>query len=102
MESIFLKNGAEESRILVTVTMMSLKALLEDASGAIAFYELNEKCKNPAHNFFSDAIIEQLRSLSLIDSSENVHSSIRNIVISAAEGEGLNLCLGSPVAEGSV
>jgi hypothetical protein len=102
MESVFLKNGAEEPKVLVTVTMMSLEALLEDAAGAIAFYELNEKCKNPAHNFFSEAIIEQLRSLSLIDSSENVHSSVRNIVISAAEGEELSLCLRSPVAEGSV
>lgn len=94
MQMVRLKNGAEEAEPLVAVTMMSLRNLLQQSP--IAFYELVMLCRKPGHKLFGNAD-KELKALSLVDPSGHVHDSIRNIVLSATSGEGLNLSLGSPI-----
>ena len=90
-----LKNGSEEAEPLVRVTIMSLRMLME--SDPIAFYELFELCKDRNHKMFGNAG-EKLAKLGLVGAAGHVHDSIRNIVLSAVEGEGLDMCLVSPIA----
>src|SRR3989338_5617614 len=84
-----LKNGSEEAEPLVRVTMMSLQHLMGE--NPIAFYELVELCKNRNHKMFGNTN-EILERLSMV-SNGFVHGSIRNIVLSAVKGEGLDMQL---------
>ena len=74
--------------------MMSLNMLME--TNPIAAYELVQICKNPNHKMFGNTE-EVLVDLSLL-SEDGVHSVIKNVVMSAFEGEGLDMCLTSPLA----
>lgn len=95
---IRLKNGTEEGRIVVTATMMSLRGLLEDVEtgGPIAFYELVMLARDRNHKLFGNTE-RTLRDRALFP----LHGSIRNIILSAVEGDGLDMTLGSPIAEGA-
>ena len=96
MTTLKLKNSSEEAEPLVRVTMMSLRSLAE--SDPIVFYELVELCRDPKHELFGNAG-DALKRLSLVQGDGNsVHQSIRNVVLSAAVGEGLALELANPVA----
>jgi hypothetical protein len=97
MKIVKLKNGSEEAMVLVTATMLALQSLLLQTD-AIAFCELVMKCRGSAHELFGNTQ-EVLKKLSLVDQNGEVHDSTRNIVLSAAVGEGLNLSLQSPIAE---
>jgi hypothetical protein len=94
MKAVFLKNGAEEAEVLVRVVMLSLGNLMEQ--NPIVFYELVQLCKNREHKLFGNTgeILEKLR---LVENGE-IHDSIRNVVLSAVEGDGLNIRLTSPLA----
>jgi len=100
MKKILLKNGSKEADTLVAVVMISLRGLFDSGGvgGALAVYELREKCKDPDHEIFG-MLNEPLENLRLINSNGTVHSSIRNVVLSAVEGEGMDMTLGSPVAK---
>ena len=89
------KNGSKVAQPLVITTMMNLEALME--SNPMAFYELVEKCKNSEHKMFGNTK-DVVAELALIDSSGSVHSSTKDVVLSAVEGEGLSMSLSSPVA----
>ena len=95
MEALTLKNGTVEARVVVTSTMMNLEALLTE--NPIAFYELVQVCRNPEHRIFSQVQVKSLEELGLL-SSGKVHNSIKNVVLSAVEGNGLDMTLGNPVA----
>lgn len=95
METVTLKNGAEEALPLVTVTMLSIRSLMQ--KDPIAFYELVMKCRDRQHQFYGNTG-EVLQSLSLLDNRGCVQGSIRNIVLSAVEGDGLEMSIRSPVA----
>lgn len=94
MNTVILKNGAEEAKGLVTVIMMSLRSLIE--SKPIVFYELVELCKDPTHELWGDSI-NDLKELNLIELSGTIHSSIKHVVLSATAGDGMDLMLGSPI-----
>ncbi|MBD3330043.1 hypothetical protein GF354_00765 [Candidatus Peregrinibacteria bacterium] len=97
MEAARLKNGSEEFKPLVQMTMASLSKLAE--TNPIAFYELVMKCREQGHELFGNTG-EVLQSLALIqDERGTVHDSIRNVVLSAVEGDGLDMTLRSPFAE---
>lgn len=99
MREILLKNGGKEVDTLVGQVMMSLRGLFDNGvAGALAVYDLHEKCKNPDYEIFGPNI-EPLENLHLIDSNGTIHNSIKNVVLSAVEGEGMEMALGSPVAE---
>jgi hypothetical protein len=99
METVNLKNGSAEAKPLVAVTMLSLNSLFDKGmNGALAFYELVQKCNNPDHEIWGEAQSTLLMGLGLLDVNGDVHSLIKNVVLSAAQGEGLGLSLGSPYA----
>jgi enolase len=95
-----LKNGAEEAEPLVKVVMLSLSSLFEAdrMDYAFAFYELVMKARDPKHEIFSNVHKNVLKDLALVQSNGRMHDSIRNIVLSAVEGEGLAMKLVSPFA----
>ena len=74
--------------------MMSIRNLME--TNPIAFYELVMICRDSNHAPFGNTG-DILRNFNLLNTEGKVHSSIRNIVISAVTGEGLEMTLGSPV-----
>lgn len=96
---VTLKNGAEEVLALVTVTMASLDAISRQGKGVVVF-ELVELCRNPNHKPWGDTG-DELKEWKLatcdIEGRWEVHDSIRNIVLSAAKGEGLDMEIGNPV-----
>ena len=115
-ETVTLKNGAEEAKPLVVVTMMTLNRLMDEGKSSTV-YELVQLCRNGDHALSRfDGIAERLERLNLASEIAaipfrgankhggcqwKVHSSTRNIVLSAIEGEGLDLRLANPVAKGT-
>jgi hypothetical protein len=95
-QTVMLRNGIEEPEVLVKVTMMSMHDLME--TNPIAVYELVSLCRDRSHPLFGNTG-EVLKARALIIDSRTVHDSIRNIVVSAAEGDGLDMSLRSPVKE---
>ena len=90
-----LKNGAEEVKPLVAVTVMALERVLEDRP--FAFYDLVRKVRDSRHEIFAPSM-EYLTKRGLLEPNGSVHDSVRNIVLSAVTGEGFDLILGNPVA----
>lgn len=96
METVILKNGAEEALPLVDVAMLSLRTLM--AEKPIVLYELVQLCRDRKHQLFGKSG-DDLHALKLIEKHGDgvgVHDSIRNIVLSAVEGDGLEMALGNP------
>lgn len=96
MNAVTLKNGSKEASAAVAATMMSLNALVRDAP--IVFYEMVQLCRDPGHEVWSSSILQDLMALSLVGSDGRVHSTVRNVVLSAVSGDGLNMRLAVPVA----
>lgn len=98
IEVVTLKNGTEEARPLIGVMMLTLQRLW--AEKPTVLYELVQLCRDREHELWGSTS-EDLLALSLIEKTNDgfrVHDSIRNIVLSAIEGEGLEMKLGNPVA----
>ncbi len=95
MDMLKLKNGSEECVPLVNTTVMSVRHLME--SNPIAFVELVLLCRDRNHELFGNTAVD-LQGLALVGRDGFVHDSIRNIVLSAVEGEGLEMKLISPLA----
>lgn len=95
METVVLKNGSKEVKALVVVVMMSLEELI--GKDPITFYELVMFCRDQSHKFFgsTQGALERLGFLQ----NGTVHDSVRNIVLSAVEGDGLEMRLRNPVQQ---
>ncbi len=107
-DTVILKNGSEEHSGLVSVTMITLKDLI--AKRPIDFYEFVQLCRDPEHKLFGNAS-EVLRDYALIQikpighikppfpngDNYQVHDSVRNIVLSAVEGDGAEMKLTNPI-----
>ena len=91
MKVVTLKNGAEEAESLVLLTTMSLRTLMREYP--IAFYELVQLCKDHNHRLLDNAG-EILDRLGFVQNGI-VHDSFRNIVLSAVEGDKLDMRLTS-------
>lgn len=96
LELVKLRNGAIEARAAVGVIMQSLMMLAERKP--VSLYEMVEKCRTPGHKIWGDCG-RDLEALSLVSKSGGIHDTVRNVVLSAAEGEGMALLLQSPLAE---
>lgn len=98
--TVKLKNGTEEHGPLVSITMISLRGLMEAGMG-VGLYELAELCKDNNHKLFGSTgdTLAKLNLVGLGGGKFTVHDSIRNIVLSAIEGEGLDMQLVNPIAE---
>lgn len=95
-----LRNGIEESEALVKVTLMSLHRLAdkEDVVAQTMFYDIVMKSRDRAYQI--DPLNEKaLQDLTLLQADGNPHNSIKNIVVSAVIGDGLNMKFQNPIAE---
>lgn len=103
METVRLRNGAEEASVLVRLMMWQLGELFK--TQPIHFYELVMLCRDPAHRLFG-ATADDLAAMKLVTPVEGrpaqVHDSIRNIVLSAVDGEDFEMVLRNPVIEAVV
>ncbi len=99
MKTVKLKNNTEEAAPLVTTTMMSLNQLWESGiPGILMLSDLVQICRNDKkYQKFGDNE-EELKKRALLQADGRPHDSIRNIVLCAFTGEGLELNLGSPLA----
>lgn len=93
-ETVQLKNGAVEVKVFVASMMLILDRLVEEKP--VAALDLVMKCRDPNYEFFSDNE-EILRDRKLVEKHGTIHSSIRNIVLSAFEGDGFDIVLCSPI-----
>jgi len=100
LSPVRLKNGDEVPEVMVKVVMLSLKTLNE--TYPIAFYELVMACRDREHVLFGNSheILARLTLIEEIDDTgrPRIHDLTRSIVLSAAEGEELDMRLVSPVA----
>lgn len=95
METIKLRNGAEESKAIVGAVIMSLNELLKKGmSGMLAAYDLVQVCRGVGKPFGKNG--EILRDLSLLQPDGNVHDSIKNVILSATRGKDFELTFDSP------
>lgn len=100
MNILPLRNGATEPEPLVHATMLSLRTLFDERP--IHFYELAQIARHPQHSVCSPRIDADLRALGLLGSDgggARMHESIRNIMLSAVDGEGLDMQLRDPRKE---
>lgn len=87
-----LKNGSEEYDVLVKTVMFIINELLKDGK-AIPLYELVMLARDSKHELWGQTG-EGLKKLSLIEettSGYSIHSSIKNIILSSAVGDGLEM-----------
>lgn len=95
--TVVLKNGAEEAEVFVRAFMGALGSLL--AAEPVAFYELVMLCRDPAHVVWRPSV-DMLKGRNLLEADgTTIHSSIRNLVLAAVEGEELEMRIVSPYAE---
>lgn len=90
---IKLKNGIEEPDKLVAVVMLALKILLKEKP--LVFHDLVMLCRNGSSPW-SD--MTPAKDAGLLQPDGKVHDSIRHVILSAVEGDGLDMVLGEPVA----
>lgn len=93
MKTVYLKNNSEEAASLVNVMMVSLCLLFDE--DPIVFYELVMLARDQQHNLFGNTG-DKLKDLHLIQRDNRMHTSLRNIVLSAVAGDGLEMTLGDP------
>lgn len=101
MEIVQLKNGTSEPRAIVVTTMAMLRHLLTPKGSildVLLFYELTMKSRDPNHRIEFQDHVKALQELGLLDATEQVPTSIANVVRSAVVGEGLHMTLGNPLA----
>ena len=94
MQVIKLKNGSTELEPLIQATMLNINTLVE--KDPLAIIDLVLKARDNSYQFFGDAEAT-LQRMGLIQKGGRIHQSIKNIVLSAAEGEGLDISIGNPV-----
>lgn len=95
LQLVTLKNGAQVPQVLVVTTMMNLTRLIN--SNPIAFYELVQKCRDNNHQMFGNTK-EIAVSLALMDRSGSVHRTVKDVVLSAVQGDDFDMTLGNPIA----
>jgi hypothetical protein len=97
MQEVRLRNGSSEAAPLVAATLLSLRSLLSE--DPISASELVCVARDPTHKL-SGKTGDRLREWALLEhDGKSMHASVRNIILSAVEGEGFDLRLISPVQE---
>ena len=97
MDIVRLKNGSEEPYPIVAVITMSLGDMLDQGlPGVLSAYDLVERCKNSKYQMSEDTEKDLIKQ-SLLQRDGQPHSSIRNIVLSSIQGEGLEMKFVDPI-----
>ena len=94
MSVVRLRNGAEEAELLVVATMLHLERLY--VAEPLAFFDAIMVARDPSYRTFGD-VGATLRRLALLDQAGRMHGSIRNVLLSAAEGDGMDMRLVDPI-----
>jgi len=95
MHTVLLKNGIKEAEPLVRVMMyLVLPDLLKNHP--TAFYDLVMRCRDKSYKFFGNNE-KLLKDKNIVDTDGSIHSSIKNIVLCAIEGEGIEMRLVNPL-----
>ena len=95
MKLIKLKNGTEEVEVLVKSTMGSLRGMIH--SNPIHFLEFVYLVRDKNHEVWGgETTLQSFIAIGLMNEDLTIHGSIRNIVLSAVEGDGLDMCLVNP------
>ena len=95
-KTVQLRNGTSEAKPLVWAVYYTLEALF--ARDPVVFHELVKLARNPRHKLWGDTA-ELLKNLSFIKEDGIMHDSVRNIVLAASEGDGLQMRLVFPVPD---
>jgi hypothetical protein len=92
MESVTLKTGATIPIHTFIETYKSLRSLAE-SDDPFLFYEFVMLCRDSNHEFWNHNTQQRLNDLSLIQADGHIQDDVREVVLSATEGEGLDLTL---------
>lgn len=94
MRTVTLRNGSEEFAPLIQGLSMAVAGLTEREP--LAFYEAVMVARNPKHEPFG-GLGKVLRDMAWISQDGTMRDSIRNYLLSSAEGEGLEMVQVNPV-----
>lgn len=94
-----LKNGGEAPASAVWTTMISLKDMMTGGGipSILAVVDLAEYCRNGKE--ITGRSRDLLVQRGLMKDDGRVHDIVRDVILSAGQGEGLTFSLGSPYAE---
>lgn len=95
-ETVLLQNGNTEAKGLVAIVMLTLRKMMQEKP--IVLYELVMLCRDRDHTLWGQTGTE-LMDYDLVQRDGTVHSSIRNIVLSGTEGDGLELSIKNPIQQ---
>jgi hypothetical protein len=97
IETVRLKNGAEEAKALVVTIQMAIQGLLRKQP--IAFYDMVLLCRDETYKPFG-INGQVLADAGLLQQDGSVHGSIKNIILSGAVDMpgGVDIGWGDPVA----
>lgn len=93
MNVVKLKNGIEEAEPAVRVGLFALKNLCSEKP--FVFYDLVMICRDPKYKAWCD--MTPAKDAGLMQSDGKIHDTIKNIVLSAVSGDGLEMQIGSPI-----
>lgn len=91
--SVGLRNGGRENAGVVAAAYMSIQALSHE--DPVAFVELVMKARDPGHPLLP-GVEKRLTALRLMRPGGEIHSSLRNVILSSAVGDGLDVGLVDP------
>jgi len=95
LETVKLKNGAEEEKTLVAACMLNLQGLLKQ--DPISFYDLAMHCRDRSYEI-NERSQKELRGRGLLSPTTGVlHESVKNIILSAVVEDGLDMKLVPPL-----
>lgn len=96
-EVVKLRNGSEEFGPAVYTTVLVLKKLSQNAPAYL--FELVCKCRDQDYQFSGDAET-RLKALAIVESDGSITNTVKNVVLSAVEGDGFKMKFVNPVLEG--
>ena len=94
-----LRNGSTEPATIVKAVSIALKSLFESGHlGVLAFHDLVMLCRNPDREETNSTrmTIDTLKEKGFVQEDGTVNESTRNVVLSSAEGDGLEMQFISP------
>lgn len=95
METMRLRNGTTAPTAIVKTTTLSLKALWDKSP--LAAYDLAKLARDPGYVPFGNAM-QVLSDYHLVTDGE-IQADVRNVVLSAFEGDGPAMRLINPATE---
>ena len=96
--TFLLKNGSTEAKGLVAAVVVTIERLMKE--NPIVLYEMAMLCRDPNHvpwGNSGEALRENTLAVCDFDGKWTVDPSIRNIVLSAVTGDGMDMVVGNPV-----